>query len=281
MEFETNLPLRARFNCLCHLLLREEAHTHKYGIKVLKTYSEAIALDKKNGNSFWHDAILKEIGNKAPPGWRLEEVQQGYCLWRKNRLYQEGQVNDGHKTSALQASSSAGVVLHGSIRIVLTYALNELDITTADICNAYLQAPSSEKHYIDCGAEFGLDNVGKVALILWALYGGKAAGRDFWLHLRNCMEFLWLASCVADPDGESILRDEIGKYFILKEELIGPLSQYPDGKLCQVTMANGQRCWAFGSTQYVQDAVNNDKQYLANKGKKLQARAPMPLAIGY
>ena len=42
-----------------------------------------------------------------------------------------------------------------------------------DIQNAYLQAPSSEKHYIVCGPEFGTENVGRVALIRRALYGGK------------------------------------------------------------------------------------------------------------
>jgi hypothetical protein len=31
--------------------------------------------------------------------------------------------------------------------------------------NAYLQAPSSEKHFIAYGPEFGTENVGRVALI--------------------------------------------------------------------------------------------------------------------
>jgi hypothetical protein len=34
-----------------------------------------------------------------------------------------------------------------------------------------------------CGPEFGIENVGKVALIHRALYGGKSAGRDFKNHL--------------------------------------------------------------------------------------------------
>ncbi len=68
-----------------------------------------------------------------------------------------------------------------SVRIALTYAaLDGLGVTAADIRNAYLQEPSSEKHYIICGAEFGLENVGKIALMKRALYGGKSAGRDFW-----------------------------------------------------------------------------------------------------
>ncbi len=35
----------------------------------------------------------------------------------------------------------------------------------ANIHNAYLQAPSSEKHFIMCGPEFGIENEGRVALI--------------------------------------------------------------------------------------------------------------------
>ena len=66
-----------------------------------------------------------------------------------------------------------------SIKIALTYAaLMGLDVMAADVQNAYLQAPSSEKHYVVCGAELGLENIGKVALIKHALYGGKVAGRN-------------------------------------------------------------------------------------------------------
>ena len=40
-----------------------------------------------------------------------------------------------------------------------------LNVIAADIHNAYLQVPLLEKHYIICGAYFGLENFGKVALI--------------------------------------------------------------------------------------------------------------------
>jgi hypothetical protein len=67
-------------------------------------------------------------------------------------------------------------------------ALNGLDLFAANIRNAYLQAPSSQKDYIIiCGAEFGIENVGKVGLNYRALYGGKSAGKDFGNHLRSCM----------------------------------------------------------------------------------------------
>ena len=65
-----------------------------------------------------------------------------------------------------------------------------IDVFAGDIRNAYLQAPSSQKYFMICGPEFGLDNIGKFALIQRALYGGKSAGRDFINHLRSCMRHL-------------------------------------------------------------------------------------------
>ena len=77
--------------------------------------------------------------------------------------------------------------------------MNGLDICAADIQNTYIQAPTSEKYYVIYGPEFG-ENEGKKALIRRALYGGKSEGRDYWLHLRSCMEFLGFNPCKADPD---------------------------------------------------------------------------------
>ena len=35
--------------------------THKFGIEIPKTVKEALALDRKNGNTLWTDAIAKEM----------------------------------------------------------------------------------------------------------------------------------------------------------------------------------------------------------------------------
>ena len=90
----------------------------------------------------------------------------------------------GHKTPDPDGSTFASVVSRESVRIAFTYAaLNGLDVFATDIQNTYLQAPSSRKDYIICGSEFGIENIGKVALIHRALYGGKTAGKDFRSHL--------------------------------------------------------------------------------------------------
>ena len=199
------------------------------------------------------------------------------------------------------------------MRIMLTYAaLHDLPVLTADIRNAYLQAPTSEKHYVICGKEFGLENEGKRAIIVRALYGGKAAGRDFWHHLRSCMEHLGFKSKAGDPDvwmrpatradgaatyeyvllytddclvvaddAESILKGEIGRYFQLKPASIGPPKIYLGGHLRQVEIDQGTRAWAFSSTQYVQSAVKNVEEYLAKRGKSLTPKASDVIPKGY
>ena len=223
-------------------------------------------------------------------------------------------VLDGHRTADPEGSTYAGVVSRESIRIALTYAaLNNLNICAGDIMNAYLQAPSSEQYYIPkCGIEFGIENVGKRAKIVRALYGGKSSGRDFRNHLRSCMTHLGFTSCRADPDvwmrsstksdgsqyyqyallyvddvlvvseePEKIIWSEIGKYFTVKEESIGIPEVYLGGKISEVMLSNGARAFTFSSSKYVQGAVSNVEAYLQEKGLKLPSRASTPLSIGY
>ena len=187
--------LRKRDVIIAAVKQRVRRTTHKYGIVIPVDLNHAQRLDKENGNDYWMLALKKEMkdvgmafkilndGEHVPVGYT---EASGHLVWdvkmdftRKARW-----VLDGHKTEAPNISTYAGVVSRESVRIALTYAaLNDVDLCAADIRNAYLQAPSSQKHYVICGAEFGLENVGKKALILRALYGGKSAGRDFRNHL--------------------------------------------------------------------------------------------------
>lgn len=258
---------------------------------------------------------ILEAGVRAPGGW---SKATGHLIWdvkmdftRKARW-----VLDGHKCADPEGSTYAGVVSRESVRIALTYAaLNDMDVFAADIRNAYLQAPSSAKDYIICGPEFGLENEGKVALIHRALYGGKSAGRDFRNNLRSCMDHLGFTSCPADPDvwmrpamkangakvydyvllytddvlvisdnAENILRHELGKYFELKQESIGPPKLYLGGHLREVMLENGAKAWAYSASQYVQAAVKNVEDWLAkeeNKHWHMPKRAETPMQTSY
>lgn len=316
--------LRKRDVIVSAMQSRVRKKSQKYGIEIPTSIKHAAELDRRNGNTFWMDAIKKEMadvgiafellddGAKPPPGWTkssghiIFDVKMDFT--RKARW-----VKDGHKSPTPETSAYAGVVSRESVRVALTYAaLMGLDVMCADVQNAFLQAPSSEKHYIVCGPEFGLENVGKIALIKRALYGGKVAGRDFWHHLRSYMQHLGFDYSKADPDvwrrpatmddgteyyeyvllycddilvishrAELVLRNEMGKDFKLKEKSIGKPDQYLGGKLREVEMENGQKCWAFGSAQYVKAAVDNVESYLQKRGGKLQPRTPTPLSSNY
>ena len=143
---------------------------------------------------------ILEDGKTAPAGYTkvsghlISSVKMDFT--RKARW-----VLDGHKTPDPVGSKYAGVVSRESVRIAFTYAaLNELGVCMADIRNTYLQSPTSQKHYIICGPEFGIDNIVKVTMMHRVVYGGRTSGRDFRNHLRSCMQFINFTSCPADPD---------------------------------------------------------------------------------
>jgi hypothetical protein len=319
--------LRKRDIILSAVRSRIRKTTHKYGIEIPNNNEHAYEIDRKTGTTFWKDAFSKEMHNvgvafevleeakMAPVGW---SKVTGHLVWdvkmdftRKARW-----VLDGHKTPNPVGSAYAGVVSRESVRIAFTYAaLNGVNICAADIRNAYLQAPSSQKDYIICGPEFGIEHVGKVALIHRALYGGKSAGKDFRNHLQSCMRHLDFMSYPADPDvwmrpathsdgseyyeyillytddaqvvgqhAERVLRKDLGRYFELKEESIGPPKLYLGGGVRKVELDNGVEAWAFSSSQYVQSAVKNVSSYAEGQtGERwsMPAKAETPLRTSY
>ena len=126
--------------------------------------------------------ILDE-GKPSPVGWTKSSGNLVFDV-KMDFTSKARWVKDGHIAADPEHSTFYGVVSRYIVPISLTYsALNGLDFVAAGIKNAYLQDPSSETNYVICGAEFGLDNVGKVSLIRRALYRGKSSGADFWKHL--------------------------------------------------------------------------------------------------
>ena len=324
--------LRKSHIIIAKIKARMKRVTHKYGIAIPKDHDHAAALDRENGNTLWADALAKEmtnvsvafeilpIGVKPPPGWKKSS---GHLIWdvKMDFIRKARWVKDGHLTPEPSNSNYAGVVSRESVRIAFTYAaLNGLDVQAADIQNAYLQAPSSEKHYVICGDEFGIEHNGKVALIRRALYGGRVAGRDYWKHMRKFMNFLGFTSCKADSDvwmrkavtdngfeyweyvllyvddclvishrGEDVIRNEIGKHFIIKESSIGPPNIYLGGKVRKrvINSTEGNvEAWSFSSSQYVKAAVDNVEKYLRtekeiNRNQRFPKPRDAPFSNGY
>ena len=66
------------------------------------------------------------------------------------------------------------------MRIEFKYAaLNGLDVWSADVKNAFLQAPCSKKYYVVCRLEFGSEFISKLDIIVRAYYGIKSEGMIF------------------------------------------------------------------------------------------------------
>ena len=313
--------LKKRDRTISAVNSRVRRASHKYGIEIPTSVTHAYEIEKWNGNTFWSDAISKVMGNlivafdilpdgePLPKGWTLASGHIVFdvkmTLERKARW-----VKDGHKTPDPSWSTFAGVVSRESVRIALTYAaLNDIPVCGADIQNAYLQTPSSEMHYIICGEEFGLENVGKRALIRRALYGGKSAGSDYWRHVRQAIYEMGFKPCPADPDvwiragvkfdetkiwdyvllytddilaimqkPEKFLRNEFAQKFVLKPSPIGEPSQYLGNKVSKVALDGGVSAWAFSSSQYVQSACKNvDDHRVKNGLRPLPAcKSPWP-----
>jgi hypothetical protein len=315
--------LKKKIHIVSAIKQRVKKTTHKYGVRVPKTLREAYNLDEENKNTVWRDAVKKEMenvsaafdildGTRVPSPMHVKLDTQIIFDVKMDFTRKARYVGRGDKVPPPEESTFAGVVSRDSVRIALTYAaLNDLTVTAADIQNAYLQAPCTEKYYIICGPEFGPDNVGKKALVVRALYGLPGAGRDFRNHLRDCMRHLGYESCLADPDvwmrhgtkdngekyweymllyvddalsisahGEAPIR-ELGKYFKIKESSIGPPSIYLGGKMSEVVLPNGVKAHAFSSSQYVQEAVRNVEAHLLKKNMKLKKKVTAPLTTSY
>jgi hypothetical protein len=186
--------------------------THKFGIELPKTVPEALAIDRKNGNTLWADAIAKEMknvrvafkilpdGEKAPIGYQKIPCHMVFDIKMEDFRRKARLVAGGHKTDAPATITYASVVSRETVRVALTLAaLNDLEVKAGDVLNAYITAPITEKVWTILGPEFGADE-GKVAIIVRALYGLKSAGAAFRAHLASCMRELGYVSCKADPD---------------------------------------------------------------------------------
>ena len=189
-----------------------QKRNHKFGIKIPNNIKEAISLDKNNVSTLWQDAHAKEmhyVGVSFKIPQYEEHIPVGYKKSSGNLIFDINMdfkrkarwVKKGHLTPDLEDSKYAGVVSRDSVRFALTNNyLHQNQVLAADIRNAYLQAPTSENHYIICGLEFGLENVGKRALIFRAFYSGNAAACNFLHNLQSCMGFWGFKSKGGDRD---------------------------------------------------------------------------------
>ena len=188
--------------------------THKFGIRIPKSVEEAKRLNQENGDSLWWEAICNEMRNvrpafevwekdieHIPPGYQqikchmIFDVKMGEIVRHNTRF-----VTGGHTTETPTSLTYSSVVSRDSFRIILlTAALNGLQVMACDIQNAYLTANCREKIWTYAGPEFGSER-GQPMIIRKAIYGLKSSGAAFRAHLAETLHDIGFKPTKADPD---------------------------------------------------------------------------------
>ena len=183
------------------------------------------------------------------------------------------------------------------MRIAFLYAgLNDLDILSCDIANAYLNAECTEKLWYEAGAEFGSDK-GKVMILGKAVCGLKSAANawrqtlleviqgmgyvpnkgDQDLYTRKAKNskgewyYEWLLVyvddllCISENPRRTI--DGLSKAYDLKDSVRRP-ERYLGANAHKWRMPTGdQEFWATSPTDYVKNAVKQVKRILEDRGE--------------
>ena len=202
-------------NCiLAKVKSKNWLRSHKFGIRIPKSVEEAKKVDNQNGNTLWWDTICKEMHNvwpafevfegtkdQLPVGYQfmkchmIFDVKFGENFRHKARL-----VAGGHMTETLATLTYSSGVSHDSVWIALTLAaLNDLQVMSCDIQNAYLTADCREKIWMYAGPEFGLEQ-GSIMFVKKVLYGLKSSGAAFRAHLAKTLHNIGFCPTRADPD---------------------------------------------------------------------------------
>ena len=192
---------------------RKLNNKYKYGVEVPKDVKHALELDRKNGNTFWRDAIAKEMGSlealkvfeildrgKGPPKgyqmipmWIIFDVKMN--LTRKARL-----VAGGHVTKTPVHDCYCSVASRQSVRLAfLAATLNDLDLVMIDVSNAFVNANCRELVCAKAGPEFG-EYEGCIVLIVKALYGLRSSGSAWHSQFSDHLRSMGFTPSLSDMD---------------------------------------------------------------------------------
>ncbi len=155
-------------------------------MEVPRNPKHALAIDKAEGNKEWQNSIKLELdqilgyevfkilepsdptplGYKRIPYHIVHDVK--FDGRKKSRL-----VAGGHMSPNVSKEEAfSGVVSMESVRLGFILAkLNDLQVCTGDVGNAFLYGTTKEKVFIIAGPEFGPDLEGKRLIIDKFLYG--------------------------------------------------------------------------------------------------------------
>lgn len=282
----------------------------KYGIAVPSSVEHAYALDKANGDTYWTDAIEKEIKSllmmecfdfqgpdfkpssdfQFAPLRMIFEVKQDQR--RKARL-----VIFGHVVDSRGVSARSSVVKGISVRLLdLIAHRDRLDIMHGDISNAFISAPCQEKIYTRAGPEFG-ERSGSILILKKALYGLRTSSkafrgcfadflrtlgffptrydRDVWMRLReenDGYDYI----CTHVDDFKVVARDCERWIEAIKEVFTVKTAERPQYYLGNdYTWDEKLKCWRINCVTYLTECVRR-VEAIPGIGKLHVKHTPMP-----
>ena len=273
-----------------------------------KTVEEALALDKENGNDLWWKAIQKEMSavkvafkildqdEKPPVGSQYMKCHMVFSIKMEDFSQKACLVAGGHMVEDTKHLTYASMVSGESVRIALTLAaLNDLEVKTSDIQNAYLTAPCSEKVHTTLETEFGETKGRQQSLLELYIWFGSIWCRlqeppcrlhaPPWLQILFGNPDLWYKPEVRQQDkfkyysyvllyvddylcihhlAEEKLNN-IDKLFKMKAASIGDPDIFLGAKVKPMKMNNGVTAWAISLSRYVNEPINNCEKCIQEK----------------
>ena len=188
--------------------------TVKFGVEVPRNVKEALAFEKKNGDSKWAQAIQKEMkglldhetfkfldpGVQAPSDYQFAPLRMIFDV-KPDGTSKARLVIGGHVVDSSEHSGYSSVVKLTSTRILNIIAKSHgLQCLAGDVGNAYLNAPTREKVFVRCGLEFGEEFQGRVAIVVKSLYGLKSSGNRWHAHFANTLHAMGFKPSRFDHD---------------------------------------------------------------------------------
>ena len=137
----------------------------KFGLEIPRSIEHTHKIDAAKGNHFWRDAIAKLMTNVKIAFRFLDDkislpvdhtrINCHIHFYAKMDLTRKARfVAGGHMTDPPTSMTYASVVSRDSVKITFLFAaLNDCEILTSDIGNAYLNAFTIEKIYYRAGLE--------------------------------------------------------------------------------------------------------------------------------
>ena len=282
---------------------KKNAIRYKFGVRIPRSYQEAIELDKANGNTLWRDALKKEMdqikeyqtfkdmgkGTKIPPGHQRIYV---HIVWdckfdlrRKARL-----VASGNLTPPTTDNAFSGIVSLDGVRTVMFLSeLNELQLCAADIGNAYLESRTREKLAVIAGPEFE-ELQGHTLVVFKALYGTRTGGNRFAekladdlldmgffqsqvdpaIWMRDCgdhYEYLctWVDDLIFASKNPMWLMEKLEKDYGYTLKGVGSPEYYLGADIKRVDKDLDKGVLTMGSTTYVKRCLDNFERILGLK----------------